>query len=362
MASNTINLKANYIVDETLIKSGPAVKSKTKSSKPINKDEEVQLTHLMSSGYYVCLVTLIIYTLLQYYIYSNNHSQNPICNHQIEYSTMSKTTSLISFLLFLFGGAIQLNSFIFEKIYEGKSQFYSLYLATFTIYFIAGSSSLITYLYNWGGICVDYFNVVTPASQWPEWIASVPFLVYISLSIDSRSKYLKKKELFVIFSMMLCIVFGFLMQLKLSGYASAVILIVSNLSIFATILMVHRDSVHSEKDNKDQAFLKVSASTEKEFNRISNAVKMRSLTYLLFFVFPIFPFIYILAMTEFLGQNGTLIAYQIAGLISKLMFAALAIRSHHSVIDRLVAMVDEEIQPMIQKIVCAMDIEDWVQN
>ena len=162
--------------------------------------------------------------------------------------------------------------------------------------------------------------------------------------------------------MMLCIVFGFLMQLPLSGYASAVILIVSNLSIFATILMVHRDSVHSEKDSKAQAFLKVSASTEKEFNRISNAVKMRSLTYLLFFVFPIFPFIYILAMTEFLDFNGTLIAYQIAGLISKLMFAALAIRSHHSVIDRLVAIVDEEIQPMIQKIVCAMDIEDWVQT
>lgn len=127
--------------------------------------------------------------------------------------------------------------------------------------------------------------------------------------------------------------------------------------------MIHRDASKSKIPNpKVGDTPDLSAPTEREVNRISNAIKMRTLTYLLFFVFPIFPMIYLLAMAGFLGFNGTLIAFQIAGIVAKLLFAALAVKSHINAFDRIVALVDAEIQPMIQKIVYALDMDDWANQ
>ena len=86
-----------------------------------------------------------------------------------------------------------------------------------------------------------YYKQVSPASQWPEWVTSVPLLIYVALSIDSRRSKLRNKDIVVIVSMASCIVAGYMLQLPISKLWSSVILICAHMCIFSTILMIHRD-------------------------------------------------------------------------------------------------------------------------
>lgn len=346
---------------QSRVRAGNSLVSTTE--REIGEKAQEKVTLLMHSGRSACVITIVVYFLLQWLIYQNYYSSVPICRYDeaLQYSPLAKSVSLGAFVFFAIGCCMHMYE-MFSDCSNGPNV--TLHLTTFTIQLIAGSSSFLTYFYDWGGICKDQFDVVSPASQWPEWATSVPLLVYVALATDSRRKKLRKKEIVIICAMTFCICAGFMLQLPVSFLWSALILVFAMFSILSIILMIHRDHkkeiISKDPDSTDTLNEEIkSVSLEREIGKISSAMKTRTLTYLLFFVFPVFPLVYLLAMAGLFDFNQTLIGWQIAGVFAKLMFAALAVRSHRSVADKFVALLDAEIQPMVQRVVQAIDIEDW---
>jgi len=332
-----------------------------------------QHTLLVRNASAACILTLLVYISLQYFIFLNHFGPDPVCNDNAQYSTVAKYTALFAFLCFSVSIVIQVYLIISENMIFSKSSMFSLYATTLTINLIAGSSSYLTYMYNWGGVCKDSFGVVTPAAQWPEWVTSVPFLVFITLAIDSNKKNLAFIDYFVIVGMAICIGLGWALQLQLPGVWSTTILIISNLAIVSTVFLVHRSqsgfdtdfaviglaTYHNKSENSNVTEkTEISASTERAVREISDEVRMKTLSYLLFVIFPLFPLIYLSAMLGALDYNWTYICFQFAGLAAKLLFAALAVRSHQNVLDQVVKLLEDEIQPMIQNIITGIHINN----
>ena len=67
------------------------------------------------------------------------------------------------------------------------------------------------------------------------------FISHIGTSTQICPCRLRTKERFVIVAMILCIFSGFMLQLPISLFWSSLILVLSNLCIFSTILMIHRE-------------------------------------------------------------------------------------------------------------------------
>ena len=349
--------------------------SKADPASPRNDRSEyvTRKTLLMQSGKAACLLSLLFYSACQCFVYLNGISEHSVCSYQKEfsYSQTSKSVSLIASMAFGVGCIMH----VFFAFMEGRNECitcdggnFSLHATTFTVNFIAGSSSFIQYFYDFGGICRDSFGVVSPASQWPEWITSVPLLVYVALSIDSRREKLKPRDVIVMTAMATCIMAGYMLQLNISKIWSCLILLCAHFCIFSTILMIHRDHLKdiSMNEKADNAVRTGSSKSllehrylDREVGRITNAIKTRTLAYLLFFVFPIFPLVHVAAILGFIDADTTFIAWQVAGVFAKLVFVALAVRSHRNAFDSIVALIDKELQPMIQTIVHAIDVEDW---
>lgn len=325
---------------------------------------------LVKNAPMTCTLVLGIYIALQYLVFENHEGPNPVCNYDAQYSATAKYVALFSALCFGASFVMQMYLIIADKLYFLKSHMFSVYATAMTVNVIAGTSSYMTYMYDWGGLCKDYFGVVSPAAQWPEWITTVPFLVYITISIDTQKRSLVCSDYVVIFGMALCIAMGWALQLQLPGDWSAATLIFANLTILSTIFLVHRAQgdpdrampslgstmlpfqVYESLPTSSETLPEdVSVYTERAAKEISTEVRMKTLSYLLFVVFPLFPVIYIAALVGLLDYNWTYIGFQFAGLVAKLLFTALAVRSHSNVLDEIVKLLELEIQPMIQNII-----------
>jgi hypothetical protein len=330
---------------------------------------------LVKNAPIACTLVLAIYIALQYLVLVNHEGPNPVCNYDAQYSETAKYVALFSALCFIASFAIQMHLIIADKLYFLRSHMFSLYATAMTVNVIAGTSSYMTYMYDWGGICKDYFGVVSPAAQWPEWITTVPFLVYITISIDTQKRSLVCSDYVVIFGMAVCIGMGWALQLRLPGEWSAATLILANLAILSTIFLVHRAQGDTGRTSSSLRSTRlrlpfqvydtlptssevlpedVSVFTERAAKEISTEVRIKTLSYLLFVVFPLFPVIYIAALVGLLDYNWTYIGFQFAGLVAKLLFTALAVRSHSNVLDEIVKLLELEIQPMIQNIITGM--------
>eukprot|EP01041_Mallomonas_annulata_P011528 gene11528-24116_t len=60
-----------------------------------------------------------------------------------------------------------------------------------TVCILAGSSSILTFFWNWGGICEDAFGVRIPASRLSEWLTSVPLLIYSVIAVEKKNSLRK---------------------------------------------------------------------------------------------------------------------------------------------------------------------------
>ena len=154
--------------------------------------------------------------------------------------------------------------------------------------------------------------------------------------------------------MALCIAFGFFMQLNLSFGLNVLCLISSNMCILSTLWLVKSDLYVNERTGEDNK----SVPSTKYINSpkiITAKEKSKTLSYLLFILFPLFPTIHLLTMFGILDHNLNLILNMIAGLAAKLGFTAIAVKSHRNVLDSLVSRLDDGLQPFIYKIIAIVD-------
>ena len=161
-----------------------------------------------------------------------------------------------------------------------------------------------------------FSSVVTPGPRWPEWIACVPLLMYLAISVDDKL-YLSKSDFFVIFSMFLSILFGFLLVLKSALALSHFYLIAS--TMFWLIGLFQYVIVRRECLQFSSTFPANQSHTADYNYRMNIKRKKLLLTWILLVLTPLFVLVYL-----------TMISHSCVSLyiLTKLLFTSFAVDIH----------------------------------
>lgn len=115
----------------------------------------------------VCCSALLIFALLQLMVgWQRGKGQNPICNAAVEYPPWVESVNVFissAFIVTALNQVVRINvsTFNTREDFDTLLNFY----ASFCVNIIAGSATLLTYIFDWGGTCVSVdrfvpFNIV----------------------------------------------------------------------------------------------------------------------------------------------------------------------------------------------------------
>lgn len=161
----------------------------------------------------------------------------------------------------------------------------AVYAGAFTMSLIAGSSTVV-YLTSLGqAVCRDALGMDTPNCQWPEWLVAAPLLVYIAIAVEDKKK-LTVEDWLIIILMFLCILFGFVMNFFVDLAWGIILFILSSLCMVGNIIL----ALKAKENTKNHESSKLLSR-----QWILERMRMKSkLAQLLFWLLPLFVFVYIL--------------------------------------------------------------------
>jgi ABC-type multidrug transport system fused ATPase/permease subunit len=166
--------------------------------------------------------------------------------------------------------------------------------------------------------------------QWAEWTSTVPFLVYLAVAIEIKSK------LTFVDVKMIALTFIMLSSIGLVSYklVPSTMIFLAFMAYFA-LVTVHFNNNNSnlisneEKLMKDlEAYFDDKRKLSEEMKNVQKDNKCILLNMLIYAVMPYFPIIYLLAYLNIIDSENTLICYSIGSLLGKILFASYLTNSH----------------------------------
>jgi len=211
-----------------------------------------------------------------------------------------------------------------------------VHAASFTIHLMSGSSTLLTSVYEWGGVCRDGLGVYSHAAMWPEWLITVPLLVYIAMSVESKP-HLKKIDYFIITCMALCILSG--QGILLIDPASiATSWLMFGAGVFALIVAVVCWTGEFIPAMARMGGFIVDTETVESEEEIEKKQLCANLVVILFIFTPTFAMIYALGALQVITPTLTLMGFVIMGMTAKLVFLGVMVDAHIGVrVNKVVA-------------------------
>jgi signal transduction histidine kinase len=209
----------------------------------IGESTDLRPSSLISrNGYVVLPSAIIIYVVLQLLV-----TYNTKCNDQKEFLPWTQDYFLGAGFVFSVSAMQHLAKGIY--IYHNDSTLsykkFMIHMAAVTISLIAGSSSLLTYVYN-SGIC--QFDVEGQASLWSEWVICAPLLAYIVISEDDKGS-LSYIDVGVIASITILVLFLLLIVFTFTDHATDRILFIFGcLSLLISMVLTLIKVIVSRKD------------------------------------------------------------------------------------------------------------------
>jgi signal transduction histidine kinase/CheY-like chemotaxis protein len=178
---------------------------------------------------------------------------------------------------------------------------------------------------------MSVFGVETVTAQWAEWITSVPLICYMAVAIKD-TPVMSNEDIAIVVLSCVAVVCGFLENFnQMPIELGIVIFIVGTFAMCSTLGLGLLSSWRRYRvisiDSKQRG--------EDFDDLIAQATKQRSLSVLLFLVYPCFPVIYILGIVKVLDRDAVFIAFQIAGVAAKLLFVS-SIADAHMGLSRII--------------------------
>eukprot|EP01041_Mallomonas_annulata_P006217 gene6217-12595_t len=290
-------------------------------------------TTLLSRNWKVaCFTAVLVDIVLQVFVrFVHISDKEHMCNVQSFSSWVWLCNCVETALFFSKAIGIFLNSLVRRKSLTKKGSTISAYGATFTVSIIAGSSSLLSAVWDWGGVCEDAFGVRSRASRAGEWISCVPLLLYIVISIDNKDR-LFPKDIAILSSITVAMIFTFLLQFPISIEVSIVFLSLGLFfALISAILFISKESSTRNNLNDIQDEVYILLNEDNDYNGGQNLVKLR-LARVLALTFPLFPIVYFLSMTKVIDHDITELLFIISNVIAKSVFASVAMDVHIEVL------------------------------
>jgi hypothetical protein len=185
-----------------------------------------------------------------------------------------------------------------------------LHIASVTISLIAGSSSLLTYVYN-NGKC--QFIIEGQASLWSQWIVCAPLLAYMVISGEDK-ELLSSADAGVIISIIVSVLCMLLIVFTSTNHeVDEILFIVSCLSVITSMILalikVYKLRRNSEKDS----FSKISVSS-------LVLVMNDSLFRLTWGILPFLPIILFSYQSNIINRDQLQIGYVLLTLLANWIF------------------------------------------
>ena len=210
-------------------------------------------------------------------------------------------------------------------------------MTAFVISLVAGSSNLLTSVY--GGVCKDALGVESPVAQWGEWLVCVPLMVYINIAIEDKDQELSDSDLATIFLTSISILLGFMMNFQEPFAVGVIFFSLANFCFIAYPLYSIKCSMKGV--NPQFSPLRSNLSTvETRLSREHDLIKSTKYAYLsrlLFVIFPVFPFVYLLAFFKFLDRDQTMVVFGVGGIIAKMFFSNILVDAKVGISDQISA-------------------------
>lgn len=330
---------------------------KTNNENAKENDHLHDQTLLSRQGIYILPISLFIYIILQYGIYCI-HKTYDFCIENYTFPNYINQLHLIIILFFCIFIGI---SFVRILISREKWYYNMPYYANLTILSIALSSSILTFLYQWGGLCRDSFHTLSPAAQWPEWLISVPLLFYCTCSCSYKSSF-ELSDIIYISCMFITIFCGFLLVLQLDYIYNIYLLLISCscvLAIFYFLIVSTKefqDNIsiaiertlsitgklrnrnlimnYKSKSNSNSLSMNTKHPSERidllniELLRIQSSYIKKNLAIICSFGMPLFPMLYFLSAFHIISDDHYYIGNMIAGMITKCIIATFISMRH----------------------------------
>ena len=189
---------------------------------------------------------------------------------------------------------------------------------------IGALTTLLTVMFDWGGVCIDVLGVASPAAIWAEWITTGPLLVFLAVTINGKL-HLNYIDWILITSLPVCVIAGAFIIISPSVAIGQFWLIVSIITfcplLYLPFYKVYKDTYfyHNYSGlNMEEESLMESISNKKQFY----------LSLWLIIILPFYTVNYLFAMANFIGVSVTMAIYQILSVFTKGLFIGIILDIH----------------------------------
>mmetsp|Transcript_26566 Transcript_26566/g.44412 ORF Transcript_26566/g.44412 Transcript_26566/m.44412 type:complete len:1010 (+) Transcript_26566:77-3106(+) len=268
----------------------------------------------------VCVAAVVTWAILSLILYYNwKISEDPWCTAEIVYEPWVKNINMLVSWSFVFVAVLQWSR-IQLSIFRESNRVGTLanYYSSLSVNMIAGLSTILSYAFDFGGVCEDAFSVQMNAAHFPEWLVCVPLIAYTAASVDDKPN-LSREEVVSLLCHFLCIAFGALAQASKDPLLCVIFLVLSSFCLVVTYSSLFE--VSAEYERLQRIASRNSRSRGLFESQLVLARRKLVLTRVIGYMFPIFPLIYGLAMYGFIDDNTTFAAFLIFSASTKITFA-----------------------------------------
>lgn len=278
---------------------------------------------LHRQGPYILPLVLLIYIILQ--ILTGYNTTCTVSTPFANWTSYYYFAAGFSFITSTLQQTNKIYSSWRQSVLTGRSNEIMFYMAAITVSIIAGSSSLLTYSKDYGGICRDVLGIDSSAAQWSEWITCVPLMAYIAVAVEDKER-LTRNDCCVITGLFLAVFSGALMNFHLESYAVGVFLFLFGcLSLVASFFVVR--SLVIGGDNLFTGRIRD--------EDLVAATKKASLTRLIYIIFPTFPISYLFGYFGTIDRDELYVAFVLLSVTAKLLFVSALIDEQVSVTEKI---------------------------
>ena len=179
--------------------------------------------------------------------------------------------------------------------------------------------------------CVDHFGFKSPLLQWAEWQISVPFMIYLIITLDITKTELTFLDNVSIVLSFVCILSACSLNWRIITHGHAYILALSTITMIICLTYTVLSAYHKyAKTLKSSAEFGVTL-----FKNVDSKIAKSRLICALYLAtsFFSFPAAYFLAIFNFLSPDFVLILTQYLNFLAKICLSVMVLRAHMSVLD-----------------------------
>lgn len=266
---------------------------------------------------FAAILYVVLQTLVKYNTLCDNH--DPFAEWISDYYICAGFAFSVS--------ALQYVILAFHSYRTENFRNFMLHLAAATITIIAGSSSLLTYAYNFGGICQDALGIESQATQWSKWMICAPLLAYIIISGEDKES-LSFADIGVIFSLFVVVLCMFVMNFKFTSHGVSVILfVISCLSVVISMTLSLKKISISQENNMKNLFLEKSVS----FFTLAKESFLLKLTW---GVFPFLLISYVMCKFGIIDRDALQVGYLFLSVLANMLFLNLIVYEQIHVVEK----------------------------